>query len=158
VLQPQALQRIGGYVGQAAFWPTLDAAADAMWTLSQGFGPHTRDEWLALTAPQLKPATHDGATGFVARCDPGIAAPLRAVTPPTAAANEAMLWQSYDRLRCRTLLLRGAASDLLALDTALEMTRRGPRAQLYQFAGVGHAPTLVHADQIDVVRAFLLSP
>jgi hypothetical protein len=38
------------------------------------------------------------------------------------------------------------------------MTQRGPRAQLHQFAGVGHAPTLVHADQIEVLRRFLLSP
>ncbi len=55
VVQPQALERIGSYVGQTAFWPTLDAAADASWALSQGFGPHTRDEWLALTRAQLKP-------------------------------------------------------------------------------------------------------
>jgi pimeloyl-ACP methyl ester carboxylesterase len=74
------------------------------------------------------------------------------------AAGEALLWQSYDRLRCRTLLLRGAESDLLARDTALAMTQRGPRASLHEFAGVGHAPTLVHAQQIEVLSQFLLSP
>jgi hypothetical protein len=37
------------------------------------------------------------------------------------------------------------------------MTQRGPRAQLHEFAGVGHAPTLVAQDQIDVVRQFLLA-
>ncbi len=157
-IQPQALRRIGSYVGQTAFWPTLDAAADAAWALSQGFGPHTRDEWLALTAPQIKPTTQDGEPGFTARCDPGIAVPFRAVTPEMVAAGEALLWQSYDRLRCKTLLLRGAESDLLSADTAAAMAQRGPRAQLHEFAGVGHAPTLVHADQIEVVRQFLLSP
>ena len=36
------------------------------------------------------------------------------------------------------------------------MTERGPRARLHEFAGVGHAPTLVSAEQIAVVREFLL--
>lgn len=158
VVEPAALQRIGSYVGQAGFWRTLDEAADALWALSQGFGPHTREQWLALTAPQLQPATREGVEGFTTRVDPGIAVPFRALTPELARAGEALLWQSYDRLRCRTLLLRGAESDLLSADTARAMTQRGPRAQLHEFAGVGHAPTLVHAEQIEVLRHFLLSP
>jgi pimeloyl-ACP methyl ester carboxylesterase len=158
VIEPAALQRIGSYVGQSSFWATLDEAADASWALSQGFGPHSREQWLALTAPQLKPVKHDGKDGFTTRVDPGIAVPFRAVTPELAKAGEALLWQSYDRLRCRTLLLRGADSDLLSADTARAMTQRGPRAQLHEFAGVGHAPTLVHADQIEVLCRFLLSP
>jgi pimeloyl-ACP methyl ester carboxylesterase len=158
VIEPAALQRIGSYVGQSSFWATLDDAADASWALSQGFGPHSREQWLALTAPQLKPATQDGRSGFTARCDPAIAVPLRAVTPDLIKAGEALLWQSYDRLQCPTLLLRGADSDLLSLATAQAMTQRGPRAHLHQFAGVGHAPTLVHPEQIDVLRRFLQSP
>jgi len=158
VIEPAALQRIGGYVGQSSFWTTLDEAADASWVLSQGFGPHSREQWQALTAPQLMPTAKDGRSGFTARCDPAIAVPLRAVTPDLAKAGEAMLWQSYDRLQCATLLLRGADSDLLSPATALAMTQRGPRAQLHQFAGVGHAPTLVQPDQIEVLQRFLLSP
>jgi pimeloyl-ACP methyl ester carboxylesterase len=158
VAESAALARIGGYVGQTAFWPTLDAAADAAWAVSQGFGPHSREQWLALTEPQLKPATQDGEAGFVARCDPGIAVPFRAVTPEAMAAGAGLLWQAYDRLKCRTLLLRGAQSDLLSRETAQAMMQRGPRAQLHEFEGVGHAPTLVHDEQIEVVRRFLLSP
>ena len=158
VIEPAALQRIGAYIGQSSFWTTLDEAADAAWALSQGFGPHSREQWLALTAPQLKPAAQGGRSGFTARCDPAIAVPLRAVTPELAQAGEAMLWHSYERLQCATLLLRGAESDLLSAATAQAMTQRGPRAQLHEFAGVGHAPTLVQPDQIEVLRRFLLSP
>jgi len=68
------------------------------------------------------------------------------------------LWQTYDAVRCPALLLRGAESDLLSHDTAREMTQRGPRATLVEFAGVGHAPMLVQPEQIDAVRSFLLSP
>jgi hypothetical protein len=36
------------------------------------------------------------------------------------------------------------------------MARRGPKARVIEIAGVGHAPTLLHADQIKLVRDFLL--
>ncbi|MDH4051882.1 MAG: alpha/beta hydrolase [Rubrivivax sp.] len=154
VIQWQAIQRIGGYLGQPAHWRDLDEAADAMWSVSQGFGPHTREQWLALSRAQLRP---DG-DGFMPHYDPAIALPFRAVTPELAAAGEALLWQSYDRIVCPTLLLRGAESDLLTHDTAQAMTQRGPRARVFEFAGVGHAPMLVQPEQRQVVLDFLRSP
>ena len=157
-IEPQALKRIGAYLGQPVHWRTLDEAADALWAISRGFGPHTRDEWLALTRPQLVPDTAHPEGGFRPHYDPAIAVPFRAITPELAAAGEAQLWQSWDRLTCPTLLLRGAESDLLSHDTALAMTRRGPRARLHEFAGVGHAPMLVQPQQRAVVRDFLLGP
>ena len=86
-----------------------------------------------------------------------IALPFRAITPELAAAGEAILWRSFDAVTCPTLLLRGADSDLLSHETALLMTGRGPKARLVEFAGVGHAPTLIAPDQVAVVREFLLS-
>ena len=148
-----ALARIGTYLGQPAHWKTVDEAADALLAISRSFGPHTREEWVALTRPQLKP---DG-DGFKPHYDPAIAVPFRAVTPEQAAAGEGMLWQAYDALKCPTLVLRGAESDLLSRATADAMAQRGPRARVHEIVGVGHAPTLVHADQIAVVRDFLLS-
>jgi pimeloyl-ACP methyl ester carboxylesterase len=38
------------------------------------------------------------------------------------------------------------------------MTRRGPKARLVEIEGVGHAPTLIAQEQIDVVASFLLNP
>lgn len=152
VIQAQALARIGSYVGQPAHWATLDEAADALWQISTGFGPHTREQWLALTRPQL---VADG-DGFKPHYDPAIGAAFRAVTDEAAAAGEALLWQLYDALTCPTLLLRGEHSDLLSPATAQAMTERGPRARLHTVAGVGHAPMLVQPDQVALVRAFVL--
>ena len=153
-IEPAAIARIGGYVGRVAEWPTLGDAADALWEISQGFGPHTREQWLALTEPQLQ---HEGGV-FKPRSDPAIALPFKAVTPQMAQAGEAMLWHAWDSLKLTTLLLRGTQSDLLSAATAQAMTQRGPRAQLVQFDGVGHAPMLVQPDQVAAVRDFLLSP
>jgi pimeloyl-ACP methyl ester carboxylesterase len=116
--------------------------------------PFSREQWLALTEPMLKP---DG-DGFRLHYDPAIAVPFRAVTPQLAAAGEAMLWQSYDAIACPTLLLRGADSDVLSRETAQAMAQRGPKARLHEFAAVGHAPTLVAPEQVAVVREFLQAP
>jgi hypothetical protein len=36
------------------------------------------------------------------------------------------------------------------------MAARGPKAKVVEIAEVGHAPTLLHSDQISIVRDFLL--
>lgn len=154
----ESLVRIGAYVGQPGRWASVQEAADYLLTISKSFGPHTPEQWLALTRPMLKPVTDDLGTGFVLHYDPAIAIAFRALTPAIVTTGEAATWAAYDRVQCPVLLLHGTESDVLARETALEMTRRGPKATLCEFAGIGHAPTLVAPDQIAAVREFLLPP
>ncbi len=151
-----AIERIGAYLGAPLRFDSVEQAADALRLISTGFGPHTREQWLALTRPMLKPAP-EGDGRLMLHYDPAIAIPFRALTPETSAQGEVLLWQLYDAIRARTLLLRGADSDLFSRETAQSMTQRGPRAQLVEFPGVGHAPTLVAEDQVRVVGDFLLA-
>ena len=153
-IQLDALARIGTYLGLPMHWASLEEAADYLLSISKGFGAHTREQWLALTRPMLRP---DGQ-GFKPHYDPAIAVPFRAITPEIAAYGQAALWKAFDAVTCPTLLLRGADSDLLTADTAAAMTQRGPRAELREFANVGHAPTLIAPEQVAVVREFLLRP
>ena len=67
------------------------------------------------------------------------------------------LWSVWDKVRCPTLALRGSQSDLLLAETAAEMQRRGPRAKVVEFAGVGHAPALMSKDQVRAVSEFLFA-
>jgi pimeloyl-ACP methyl ester carboxylesterase len=149
----EALQRIGSYLGKALQFGSLAEGAAYLRTISEGFGQHTEAEWLALCEPLFR----EEAGKWMLRYDPAIALPFGAVTPETAAAGEALLWAAYDTLRCPTLLIRGAESDLLSAETARAMTQRGPGARLVELPGVGHAPTLIHDDQIAIVRDFLSS-
>ena len=145
------ISRIGAYLGLPLTWASEAEAADYLLTISQGFGPHSRDEWLALTRPMLRREGDRWRLHY----DPAIGVPLRAMTPAMAAAGQAALWEAYDAIRCPTLILRGAESDLLSSATAAAMAERGPKARVHEFAGVGHAPTIVAADQVAVVREFL---
>ncbi|MFN3861581.1 MAG: alpha/beta fold hydrolase [Roseateles sp.] len=147
----EALQRIGTYLGKSPRFATLAEGAAYLRSISEGFGPHTDAQWLALSEPLF--VEQDGEWRL--RYDPAIALPFAALTPELAAAGEALLWAAYDGLQCPTLLIRGADSDLLSAETAHAMTQRGPRARLVELPGVGHAPTLVHEDQIAIVRDFL---
>ncbi len=82
---------------------------------------------------------------------------IRTVCAPFGPHSDAQeLWHHYDAIRCPTLVLRGANSDLLSKKTTQEMTSRGPKARVVEIPEVGHAPTLMHADQIAIVRDFLL--
>jgi pimeloyl-ACP methyl ester carboxylesterase len=146
------VQRILSYLGKA---PTFENQAEGvayLRTISATFGPIGDAQWAQLCAPML--VEQDGRWRL--HYDPAIAQAVAATTPETAAASEALLWHIWDALRCPTLLLRGKDSDVLPADTAQAMTQRGPRAHLVEFAGVGHAPMLVSAEQIAPVRNFLL--
>ena len=149
----QALARIGTYLGNTGRFDSVQQAADAMWAISTSFGPHTPQQWLALSQPMVKPLPEGG---FTLHYDPAIAVPFRTVTEESATQGEAALWQLYDNVQAQTLLVRGAQSDLLSPRTAQAMTGRGPRPRLVEFAGVGHAPTLVNNDQVEALVAFLL--
>ena len=154
VLEWQSLLRIGAYLGKQMHFDSEQQAADALWSIASSFGPHTPAQWLELSRHMLKP---DPQGGVRLHYDPAIALPFQGVTQEQTVQGEAALWGLYDAITAQTLLLRGAESDLLSEPTAQQMTQRGPRARLVEFAGVGHAPTLVADDQIAVVASFLLA-
>ena len=154
-IQWAAIQRIGAYLGKAGHFGSVQEAADAMWAVSTSFGPHTPEQWLALSQAMVKPVPGAEDGRVMLHYDPAIAVAVRAATEESAQQGEAMLWQLYDQIHAPVLILRGAESDLLSHGTALAMTQRGPRARVVTFEGVGHAPTLVSLDQVSVVSDFL---
>ena len=154
VLNYEALIRIGDYIGQDMRFATFEEGAAYIREISQTFGSHTEAQWLKLAQDVLK-QNQEGQ--WIRHYDLSIAQPVKATTPQSAAIAEATLWAAYDAIRCPTLLVRGRESDLITLESATQMAQRGPKAQVVELAGVGHAPTFVHADQIAIARNFLLS-
>ena len=154
-----ALQRIGAYLGKSGEFESVQQAADAMWATSSSFGPHTPEQWLALSTPMVRLVDNVDTTKpkrWKLHYDPAIAEPFRAASETATQEGQALLWRLYDQISADTLLLRGSESDLLSVETAKSMTERGPHAHLVEFKGIGHAPTLMAADQVAVVAEFLL--
>lgn len=152
VLTAVSLKRIGQYLGNAPRFDSYAQIEGFVRAVSPGFGPLTDAQWQHLTTHVIRRAD-DGRFEFL--YDPAIAVSYVDALI-TSGGEDIDFWPLYDMIACPTLLLRGATSDLLTPETAAAMTRRGPRAQLIEIAGVGHAPTLMAEDQIGFVRKFLL--
>jgi len=150
VVGKAALERIATYVGRWPPLPSLQAAEQLVRAVAAPFGPHTDAEWRFL-AEVVTRRNADGSYRF--HYDPKIAESFRKNMPE----GDMELWPLWDAVRCPTLVIRGAQSDLLSRATTEQMTRRGPQAKVVELQGIGHAPTLLHADQIAIVRKFLLS-
>lgn len=143
-----ALYRIGSYLRDAPrVFDTVAQAERHLRTVLAPFGRLSDAEWHHLTVHGLE-RQQDGR--YRVLCDPGIARAFR-----TGLFYNLSLWTYWDAIRCPTLVLRGETSDLLLPGTAVEMTRRGPRAELVEIPGCGHAPALLDPGQIAVVADWL---
>ncbi|WP_188565810.1 alpha/beta fold hydrolase [Undibacterium terreum] len=149
-----AIARIAEYIGQDVRFASFEQAAEYIKAISLSFGPHSDAEWHKLATDVLK---QNDEGQWIRHYDLGLAVPIKATTPEMATAAQLGLWGAYDAIRCETLLIRGGDSDLLSPEVAQQMTQRGPKAKLVEIAGVGHAPTFVHQDQIEIVKDFLLA-
>jgi pimeloyl-ACP methyl ester carboxylesterase len=149
VVSKVSLERIATYVGMAPVFPDIATAEKYIRAVSATFGPHTDAQWRFLTEVVVR-KNADGSLRL--HYDPKLAEPFRASMPE----KDMELWPLWDVIRCPTLVLRGAQSDLLTKETCAQMVQRGPKAQVVEIPGVGHAPTLMHDDQIRIVRDFLL--
>lgn len=147
VITLESLKRIGEYVGRAPAFPDFDAAEAYIRQVSASFGPLTAEQWRHLTEYSLRRTD----SGYIMAYDPSIGDAFRVALQPT----DIDIWPFYDRIRCPTLVIRGAQSDLLSRETAEEMSRRGPHARVVEIPAVGHAPALMEARQIAIVRQFL---
>ena len=148
-----SVQRMQQYVGRYGRFANLADAAAELRQLSQGFGPVPDDLWLELCSHMVRQLPDGGLT---LHYDPAIGEPIRALTAEAAQAAEAMVWSLYEQISAKVLLVRGLESDLLTEATAQAMTERGPKAQLVQWAGYGHAPTLTDPTHIQTLADFLL--
>ena len=147
VIGATGLARIGAYVGNDPSYASFEEGEQAMRGMMGEFGPHTDEQFRYLSRHYLVPKGDRWSFHY----DPNIGVPFReAMKQPPAS-----MWPVYDAIRCRTYVIRGGTSDILEAEVAQEMTRRGPRATLAEIPGVGHTPTFIADDQIEVVERFL---
>lgn len=149
-----AIVRIGSYLGEDLRFESFEEAVNYIRNISSSFGTHSDEQWNKLARDVLK---QNEQGQWLRHYDLSLALPFQAITPEIVEAGQTMLWAAYDAIKCPTLLIRGTDSDLLSKETALQMQTRGPRATIVEIEGVGHAPTMMQADQIAIARNFLLT-
>jgi len=149
VIPMASLQRIGTYLGTDRTFADLAEGEAYLRDVHAPFGPLTDAQWGHLAEHGLKPVG-DGTGRVRLHYDPKIAAPFQA-----GSGDDIVLWKIWDKITCPVLVLHGAESDLLMTETAAEMATRGPKARVETLAGIGHAPALMDAGQIAMVRDWL---
>lgn len=152
LLKADALKRIAEYLGQSPVFADFAQAEAYIRAVSASFGLTTDAQWRRLTEVSLVAAA---GGGWRLHYDPAIAVPLRT---QGSGSVDIDLWHIYDAIRCPTLVVRGAQSDLLDRTTLAAMAIRGPHAATIEIPEVGHAPMFMDPGQIDIVRNFLLNP
>jgi pimeloyl-ACP methyl ester carboxylesterase len=150
------LFRLKGHVGRPSGFSARRSAEEYIRETFATFGPLTERQWEHLVEHSLR-QHEDGRWYF--RFDPAIGQwntqgdPELPIGPTFLRGID--LWTVWNAVDCPVLVLRGAQSDVLLPGTVDEMRRRKPATQVVEFEGVGHAPALFDARQIDAVREFL---
>lgn len=138
--------RIADYVGNP---PVYDTVAEMEAWLRRNyapFGKNTEAFWRRMVDTSVR---RNDAGRVTVHYDPAI------VSQFTHHKQDLDVWDAYDQIEAKTLLIRGEASDVLPVSIAEEMTRRGPQPQLVVVPDCGHAPTLASPHEVQLLREFL---
>lgn len=146
VLNPTAITRIKTYAGNPPEFNTVTELEAYLRTIYIPFGWQSDVQWRRMTETSVRRLPNGKITTHY---DPEM------VQQFILHPKDYDSWDAYDTLDIPCLVLRGATSDLLLPEIAQEMTRRGPRAQVAEILGCGHAPALNVPEQIELVRKFL---
>ncbi|MFN2460386.1 MAG: alpha/beta fold hydrolase [Candidatus Velthaea sp.] len=142
-----AVERIAAYASAPPELETMTAFEEYLRTIYRSYGWLSDAQWRRMAETSARRLPSGAVTTHY---DPAVGSAFA-----SGRASDFEQWAAYDALRIPTLVLRGAGSDLLPPEIAHQMTQRGPRAQLVEIAGCGHAPALNVAGQFEVVAAFL---
>ena len=145
-LASAAIERIKSYAGNPPQFDTVTELEQFFRTVYKPYGWQSDAQWRRMTETSTRRLPNGKVTPHY---DPAM------VRQFFVHPHDYDLWDEYDALDMPVLVMRGIESDLLLQETAEEMTRRGPRAQLAVIPGCGHAPALNVPEQIALVRDFL---
>lgn len=146
VIPLAALKRIADYVGFVVEFADAAQAERHLRKIYEPFGITDDAVWRHYVEYGLRTLPNGKlALGH----DPAIAVNFRNLD------KDVDFWPVYDRINCPVLLYRGATSDVLSVEVAEEMSRRGPKAELITWPDAGHAPALIDGRQIEKIMQFL---
>jgi pimeloyl-ACP methyl ester carboxylesterase len=145
-LQKDPLDRVADYMATSERrFADLRAVELFLRTVYQGYGALTDAQWQAMAEHSARKA----AGGYVLAYDPAIGRGMKNVSA------DIDMWAVYEAVDCPVLVLRGEHSRVLPPETALEMTRRGPKARLAVIPNTAHTPGLMDEAQAKIVADFL---
>ncbi len=145
-LNQTAIDRILAYVAIVPEFATMAEFEGFLRTVYAPFGHLTDVEWRLMAETSMRRRDNGRISSHY---DPAV---MRVFVEQFQAFD---MWAIFDAITCPVLALRGERSDLVEAHVAEEMTRRGPKPQLVNVSGCGHAPALNVPEQIALLAGFL---
>lgn len=150
IVSAAGLRRIMDYAGTKPVFATREEAEAALRIRCAPYGITDETQWQQLFSHSFQ----QDAKGWRFAYDPAISAGVT----KDSIANDIDLWAFWEAVsKIPLLVVRGAESDILTRETALQMQARHPNLRLHEVPATGHAPALMAADQIALVRDWLQS-
>jgi pimeloyl-ACP methyl ester carboxylesterase len=145
-IAPAAVARIRRYAGQPPSFDTVSELEQYFRTIYAPYGWLSDLQWRRLTETSTRRLPNGQVTPHY---DPAM------VTQFEAHPQDYELWGAWEQLDIPVLCLHGQDSDLLLRETCERMRNTGPRAEIVEIAGCGHAPALNTPAQFAIVKRFL---
>ncbi|GHA60739.1 alpha/beta hydrolase [Amylibacter ulvae] len=147
-IRRDSLVEIGEYIGRSGEFRNRKDLENYMRKIYAEFHPMSDDDW----AHMVEHASVRTRTGkYRLRMDPAIGDAFRS----QISLFDLDMWDTWEKIQCPVLILRGENSKFFSKDTAEKMLERHPNASLVEFADAGHTPTLRNKEQMDVIEKWL---
>jgi pimeloyl-ACP methyl ester carboxylesterase len=149
VIEPKGLMRIKGYIGKMPAPKDFAEGAEALRRLfGAQFPALSDDDWLAWS----KRSWTQGPDGLIASYDINLGNTLNDFDPEQPIPD---LWDQFDALATVPIMvIRGALSDLLSVETVAMMRQRRPDLDVFAVPNQGHAPLLSETLVLRQIGAF----
>ncbi|MFO1340387.1 MAG: alpha/beta hydrolase [Burkholderiaceae bacterium] len=144
-LAPPAVERIRGYAGSPPAFDTVGELERYFRTIYAPYGFLTDAQWRRLAETSVRRLPDGRVTPHY---DPAM------VQQFIHHPGDYDQWDAWDTLDTPVLCLRGETSDLLEPEVAQAMRERGPKAEVVEVPGCGHAPALNVPAQLALVERF----
>jgi pimeloyl-ACP methyl ester carboxylesterase len=143
----RALRRIGTYVSKTPCFDSLGEVEAYFRGIYSAADRINDQQWHRLAIAGSR-EERDGT--FSLHYDPEIGE-----TMCSRGYEDVDLWSIWKQVHCPQMLMWGEASDILTEKTVIAMGEINPQLQVQSYAGIGHTPSLMVADQIQAVMTWL---
>lgn len=162
-ISTQALARLSAYAGQDPIFSSMEEAKNYFKRICVDVGPLSDNEWQTITENSVQ----ENANGkFVVKLDQKIKfIPSKskllwqAILHPQKTLEGTLfdidLWHIWRNVKCPVLVIHGARSDILTKTTLTKMQQTHPQVEIFTVQDAGHAPALIHNEQIEKIANWL---
>jgi pimeloyl-ACP methyl ester carboxylesterase len=155
-LGAHAFKRIIDYVSTLpSSFPDRATASTYLHQVYEPFGITDPVQWSQFVDASLMT---DASGTLRYACDPAIIEPIRLATQNFTEIHDVNLTDIWEQIDIPTYVLHGADSDVLTADTVKSMRIANSRMESVTIQGVGHAPSLMSAEQVALVVNWLTRP